>query len=58
MRLRVYERLVVSRLRQLNDPLDGPSDKHPPGEAAGYAPQPRGTHVELVALDAVYFVSH
>ena len=38
----------------LNDLLDGPSDKHPPREAASHTPQPRRTHGELVALDAVY----
>jgi hypothetical protein len=46
---------------RLNDPLDGPGDKHPPGEAAGDAPQPHGTYGDLVALyfvDALYFVCH
>jgi hypothetical protein len=42
-------------VRRLSDPLDGPGDKHPPGEAAGDAPQPRDTHGDLVAL---FFVSH
>ena len=40
---------------RLNDPLDGPGNQHPPGEAGGNAPQPRGTNGHLVA---VHFVSH
>lgn len=44
-----------AKARRLNDPLDGPGNQHPPGEAAGNAPHPRGTNGHLVA---VHFVSH
>ena len=39
----------------LDDPLDGPGDKQPPGDKAGDAPEPRDAHGDIVAL---CFISH